>query len=805
MFCYNCGAKIVDYAKFCPSCGTKQLGEEEMVQSSEEATQVDEPLTENRISMDSSLTENLDDDEVPVGKSFPIGEYELVVSPAEYQYIIIRRPFLQITLKDLEEFAVFRRNNVNSFDDILEKSLPKVVEYLDQAIVFFVDHLLVATLNITDVDADDLKNQILQRVPFEELFEDLISSAQKIQVYAEQLGYEANAPGPWVGGGCGFSGAIKGAIMAGAMNAGTSALFSLGKIMTGNTDKQKITRVKEKYFEALGPDYEFVRLQYLLDTCFLVTYDILMQHYMRDSFYPDTKRASAICNNTVRALRQNTFSIDQAVCALLDALQCDPTNIDIIKELLYLLPDAQVDLEMYAESCGITLAFKEVVRKVNAEKKKNLIRKYTNEKDIWSRTEQVACNQNELDDLLKKKLPKNRTYYLIEGEYIIPTDLSNVCFVGLGKVMIHIANGSIPDFENKQITFKHIIFSKKIRDYLNADTLTKKAWENIRDGNYKTSLGDLFAARELGNGDAVCLIGWLMEHGLGVPKDSERAKQLYAEGELLGAQIWQIFGVACASATLGADVDYKKAVYWMEKDANLTADNWFLLGDIYERGLNGDKKMQKARSCYYQSYTRGNVQAMVRYAMLDDSLENRKSLLESAVSKGSIEAEYQLGILHAEYYEELFHETQEEGLRAAAKHYQNAAQTGIPDALYRLGESYLDGNGITQSDRLAVDCFQKAAQKEHLGAMLELGVCYANGTGIPQDYTKAVELYEKVAATGNAEARYNLGLCYQYGVGVEKNFKKAVALYKEAMELGSEDAKNAVLAIREQMDSKKEG
>ena len=139
--------------------------------------------------------------------------------------------------------------------------------------------------------------------------------------------------------------------------------------------------------------------------------------------------------------------------------------------------------------------------------------------------------------------------------------------------MIHIANGSIPDFENKQITFKHIIFSKKIRDYLNADTLTKKAWENIRDGNYKTSLGDLFAARELGNGDAVCLIGWLMEHGLGVPKDSERAKQLYAEGELLGAQIWQIFGVACASATLGADVDYKKAVYWMEKDANLTADN----------------------------------------------------------------------------------------------------------------------------------------------------------------------------------------------------------------------------------------
>ena len=805
MFCYNCGAKIVDYARFCQSCGAKQPNAEEVERNLEETIQIDDSFSEENTSMSSSLAEDIDDDETPVGKIFSIGSYELVISPAEYQYIVIRCPFLTITLRDLEDFSAFRRENVNSFDDIFEKSLPKIVGYLDEDITFFVDHLLVGTLKITDIDAAGLKDQILQRVSFEELFEDLISSAQEIQDYTEQLGYESNAPGPWVGGGFGFSGAIKGAVMAGAMNIGTSALFGLGKIITGNTDEQKISRLKKKHFDELGDDYELIRLHYLLDTCFFVTYDILMQYYARERFYPDTKKASAICNNTIRALQQNSFSRDQAVQALLNGLHYDPTNTEIIKGLLYLLPEAELDLETYTTFCGMSLVFAEIVRDFDFKKKHEFIRRYTDDEDVLEKIDQVACNQYELDELLKKKLPPDRTYYLLEGEYTIPTNLSNVCFIGLGEVVVHVPNGTIPDFENRKITFRNITFSDEIKDYFEANALTEKALEKIKTGRYIEALSDLLTAHSLGNGDAVCLFGWLMANGLGCERDPENAKKYFDEGEALGSKMWQVFGVACATGTLGAELDYKKAVYWLEKDSNLTADNLFLLGDIYERGLNGDKNLQKARSCYHQAYTRGNTQAMVRYAMLDHNLENRKSLLEDAASKGSAEAEYQLGVLHSDHYKELFHESQEEGLRNAVKHYQKAAQEDIPDALYRLGIAYIDGNGIAQSERLAVDCFQKASQKEHLGAMLELGVCYANGTGIQQDYTKAVDLYERVAETGNAEAKYNLGLCYQYGAGVEKNLKKAVALYKEAMDCGNEDARNALLAIRDQMISEKKG
>ena len=804
MFCYNCGAKIVDYARFCQRCGAKQPNVEEVERNLEETIQIDDSFSEENTSMSSSLTEDLDDDETPVGKIFSIGSYELVLSPAEYQYIVIRCPFLTITLRDLEDFSAFRRENVNSFDDIFEKSLPKIVGYLDEAITFFVDHLLVGTLKITDIDAAGLKDQILQRVSFEELFEDLISSAQEIQAYTEQLGYESNAPGPWVGGGFGFSGAIKGAVMAVAMNIGTSALFGLGKIITGNTDEQKIARLKKKHFDELGDDYELVRLHYLLDTCFFVTYDILMQYYAKESFYPDTKKASAICNNTIRALQQKSFSRDQAVQALLNGLHYDPTNTEIIKGLLYLLPEAELDLETYTTFCGMSLVFAEIVRDFSFKKKYELIRRYTDAEDVLEKIDQVACNQYELDESLKKKLPPDRTYYLLEGEYTIPTNLSNVCFIGLGEVVVHVPNGTIPDFENRKITFRNITFSDEIKDYFEANALTEKALEKIKTGHYIEALSDLLTAHSLGNGDAVCLFGWLMANGLGCERDTENAKKYFDEGEALGTKMWQVFGVACATGTLGAELDYKKAVYWLEKDSDLTADNLFLLGDIYERGLNGDKNPQKARSCYHQAYTRGNTQAMVRYAMMDDNLENRKSLLEEAASKGGAEAEYQLGVLHSDHYE-VFHESQEEGLRNAAKHYQKAAQEGIPDALYRLGISYIEGNGITQSERLAADCFQKASQKEHVGAMLELGVCYANGTGIQQDYTKAVDLYERVAETGNAEAKYNLGLCYQYGAGVEKNLKKAVALYKEAMDCGNEDARNALLAIRDQMISEKKG
>ena len=49
MFCYNCGSKIVDYAKFCPSCGAKQpTNAEEVEQNLEEAIQVEEPFSEEK-------------------------------------------------------------------------------------------------------------------------------------------------------------------------------------------------------------------------------------------------------------------------------------------------------------------------------------------------------------------------------------------------------------------------------------------------------------------------------------------------------------------------------------------------------------------------------------------------------------------------------------------------------------------------------------------------------------------------------------------------------------------------------------
>ena len=77
----------------------------------------------------------------------------------------------------------------------------------------------------------------------------------------------------------------------------------------------------------------------------------------------------------------------------------------------------------------------------------------------------------------------------------------------------------------------------------------------------------------------------------------------------------------------------------------------------------------------------------------------------------------------------------------------------------KIGDMYLKGKGITQSDAKAVEWLNKAANQGDAAAQYSLGVIYAEGKGIPQDNTKAFEWTQKSANQSRACYRSTQSWC----------------------------------------------
>ena len=78
------------------------------------------------------------------------------------------------------------------------------------------------------------------------------------------------------------------------------------------------------------------------------------------------------------------------------------------------------------------------------------------------------------------------------------------------------------------------------------------------------------------------------------------------------------------------------------------------------------------------------------------------------------------------------------------------------------------------------DKVRKAAEMEIPEAQYRLGLMYRDGEGVEKNYEKAVEWYRKSAKQGYASAENNLGFMYENGFGVEKDYKKAFDWYCQA-------------------------
>ena len=127
-----------------------------------------------------------------------------------------------------------------------------------------------------------------------------------------------------------------------------------------------------------------------------------------------------------------------------------------------------------------------------------------------------------------------------------------------------------------------------------------------------------------------------------------------------------------------------------------------------------------------------------------------------------------------------------------------AVDAGHTPAYESVAFSYLSGDGVSQSDTLALEWREKGMALGDPDSKYGLAYQLYNGIGTSRDDAKAIALLEELLsdpATAYAEAKNILGAGYENGRGVEPDIEKAIALYKEAGDEGDQNARANLAAI----------
>ena len=88
--------------------------------------------------------------------------------------------------------------------------------------------------------------------------------------------------------------------------------------------------------------------------------------------------------------------------------------------------------------------------------------------------------------------------------------------------------------------------------------------------------------------------------------------------------------------------------------------------------------------------------------------------------------------------------------------WHEAIEQRKPEAQYQVGQCFLDGTDLNQSDFDAARWFRKAAEQGYAPALHRLGDCYRDGIGVVKDANEAENWYRK--AQEKPEALHQLGV-----------------------------------------------
>jgi TPR repeat protein len=95
-----------------------------------------------------------------------------------------------------------------------------------------------------------------------------------------------------------------------------------------------------------------------------------------------------------------------------------------------------------------------------------------------------------------------------------------------------------------------------------------------------------------------------------------------------------------------------------------------------------------------------------------------------------------------------------------------AADSGLADAQFELGELLFKGEGLPKDPVAGNHRLLSAAQLGHIGAQVEYAIHLFNGDGVAKNEADAAAWFERAAAMGNPVAQNRLARILSVGSGV---------------------------------------
>ena len=157
---------------------------------------------------------------------------------------------------------------------------------------------------------------------------------------------------------------------------------------------------------------------------------------------------------------------------------------------------------------------------------------------------------------------------------------------------------------------------------------------------------------------------------------------------------------------------------------------------------------------------------------------------------GNAEAQFELADLY-------MHSEHEDDILLAEEWALKAAENGLVEAMYWLGEGYtVYAKDLAEEDpeeskkhfELGYYWLSKANIQKHPAATLELANYYRRGDVIEKDVEKSVKLVEQAAELGELQAMRDLAFIYANGLGVDADEAQADAWTAKADALEAKEA-----------------
>lgn len=348
------------------------------------------------------------------------------------------------------------------------------------------------------------------------------------------------------------------------------------------------------------------------------------------------------------------------------------------------------------------------------------------------------------------------------------------------------------------------------------------------DGTAADSAAAEIAALEarVADGDrlAMNLLGVRYYNGDGVPRDFERAAELYRQAAELGEPASQTNLGGMYLDGQGTDPDPEQAVRWARAAvAQGYPGGWVLLARLHRAGFGVPQDDAEAVDLLRLGAEAGDMlgQRLLGVAYMDgDGVEadpeQALRWLEAAEAQGDLWSTVNIGVMHLRgdlgaadpaRALALFLAAAEAGNRRAQlniwymrrdhpeldiprdeafRWLQEAADQGEPGALYELA-MVRRGSDFGPPDPAAAEALlERAAAADHPGAIDELGLLFVNEG---RSYDRALTLARRGAELGSSPSMNTVGVIHAQGLGVPVDEAEAVRWFLRAAEAGSLDAR----------------